>query len=88
MTAAFAKAIESGVVTTTPTVLHGVIFTDTVAGATCEITDGNGGDSVMLIGINAARVTANIQLTEPLHLQHGVAVNLSGAASHVTIIYT
>jgi hypothetical protein len=88
MTAAYAKATTSGVMTTIPTVLHGVVFTDTVAGATCEITDGNGGASVMTIAINAARVTISVQFPEPLHLQNGVAVNLSGANSHVTIIYT
>lgn len=85
MTATYARATATGAVTTTPTVLHGIVFTDTAANSVLTVQDGEGGDTVLVAAI-AARAVSSIQLTEPLHLQHGIYATITGATSSATFI--
>jgi hypothetical protein len=65
-----------------------VIFVDTAAGSVLTITDGNGGDTVAVLGTNAARATAVAMFPEPVLLQHGISCDITGAASTASFFYT
>jgi hypothetical protein len=88
MTAAYATATATGAMTTVPTCLHGIYIESTSGSLVVAVTDGNGGAAVCTIAVGASNAAQSYIFPEPIFLQNGVYVTVTGSGPKVTIAYT
>jgi hypothetical protein len=85
MAAAYKHVTATGDVTSVPTLVTGIVHSDSAAG-TVTLTDGNGGNTVLAFRVTTTMLSFTAHFNPPIRFDKSVYATITGTAPKLTIL--